>query len=135
MTCLPPPYRAIAAALAMASALAGCATVTEQSLLQKGVKPFTAAEMKDYFSRARSSSFVTATNATGRIRYATDGSVTVDAGQRSIAGKWRLSGDEVCTTYTELRNGREGCVRFYRTGPKEITTFWPEGPTVGTELD
>jgi hypothetical protein len=132
------PYRTArlaAVAAFVPLVLAACASVTEQSLQQQGVKPLSAAEMKDYFSRTRTADFTTATNATGRIQYAADGTVKADTRSRSFAGRWRLDGDRLCTTYPDLRDGREGCARVYRTGPKQITGFWPEGPTVANELD
>jgi hypothetical protein len=123
------------AALLFMTLVAACSSVTEQSLAEKGLKPMGNAELKSYLSQPRQARFTSATNQTGTIEYAPDGAIRITTAKGSVAGRWRVDADRFCTQYPELRGGRETCMASYRTGPNEITTFTPEGPTVTVDTN
>ena len=113
---------------------AGC-VVTQKSLQEKGLKPVTQKDMQDRYSRPVKIRFVNDRNQSGTGEYTPDGTARLNWTGGGATGKWVIKGDKFCTTYPEIRGGAETCFTSYRTGPKDYTTFGPDGEFAGTSTE
>lgn len=113
-----------AAAIAL---MAGCAT-SEADLQAKGLKPVTEAELRALFAERREGSFDGPQNS-GLIEWKPDGTVSfgIPRGGFSDSGRYRIDGDTYCARMNKIRNGEEGCFRFYRTGDRTFTSVGTDG--------
>ena len=114
----------------------GCAT-TEQSLRAKGIAPQTQKELEDFFAKPVKLSFTNDAGGRGTATYMPDGTTRVEWPGGSDTGRWQVKDGKICLTWTKLRDGKEGCFTSYKTGPKEYTSFNPDGTlsATSTQID
>ena len=106
--------------------LSGCAT-TEQSLQKRGLSPLTHNQLQMLMSRTRTSRWTTASGVSGSGTFAQDGNVELAWNGGGTKGTWRISGSTLCTTYPDIRGGKETCFTAYRTKPNQYSWFFPDG--------
>ena len=113
--------------VAVLVAAAGCATMTEQSLIAKGLKPQTAQDLEQTYSRPVRGRWVNDRNQSGTGEYTPNGVARLSWAGGGATGKWRIVGGKFCTTYPEVRGGTENCFTTYQTGPNEFISFNSDG--------
>lgn len=126
----------VAAGSALLATVYGCAT-TEQSLRAKGLAPQTQKELEDLFAKPVKLRFENNTGGKGTATYMPDGTGRVEWPGGSDTGRWQVKDGKICMTWTKLRDGKENCVTSYKTGPKEYTSFNPDGTlnATSTQID
>lgn len=120
----------VAAATIAALLVAACGT-TEKSLRESGQRPLNAAQLADMFATG-AFDFRGSEGNMSTVHFHADHTVEVSWQGGGDSGTWRTTDDAVCTIYKEIRGGKEGCARVYRTGPDEYTAFRMDGSLRGT---
>lgn len=107
--------------------IAGCATMSEKALQEKGMRPMTEAELRALNAQPMSGTFVANTGIRGEMRSTPDGKVSLAWPGGSSNGTYRINGNQVCSTHPTIDNGQERCLRVYQTGPNERQYFRLDG--------
>lgn len=58
----------------------------------------------------------------GTVSYKKNSLTVKIKGGQTLKGKLRINGDQMCTKYAEIRNGRERCFGVSKKGDKYVTT-------------
>ena len=87
----------------------------------------TEAQLKALFSKDTTLRFDAGGAIKGVGTYFLNGTARVNWGSGGALGKWRIVGDRFCTTYPNLRRGRETCNSVQKTGERTYTLFFPDG--------
>lgn len=113
-------------ALALVFALAACAA-SEKALLDQGLKPLTAEQVKALFATPRTMDWQ-GSGRQGTSKIEPDGTVSVQTGPDfHDTGRFRIVEGGWCSTYQRIRQGREACFRVYQTGPNTYRTVTEQG--------
>lgn len=96
--------------------LVGCVTA-EKKLQDKGLKPMTQAELESLFNSDQHGNWKSP-KGSGTLSYHPDGKSEVDWGSGNDKGSYQINDGKFCSTWTKIRNGKEGCFIVYKTGAK-----------------
>lgn len=111
---------------------AAAGKTAEQAFKETGAKPLTAAELKDFYSKPRTYSWVTPENRTGKTETKPDGTSMLTSGKFATPGTWRLKGDMMCSSFEKLKERGELCGRVYPAGGNTYKVFRPDGSQSAT---
>lgn len=103
-------------------------------LFERGAKPMTERELKDFTAKGQFSTWTRFNNKpTGTVVWRPDGGAHVKWNQGSLdeAGTWTIRGDAVCTAWFRLREGKELCVQHYRLFGDTTQSFRADGTPDG----
>ena len=110
--------------------LSGCAP-HEQQLQQKGIKTLSQNELEQLF-RADRTAKTSIPMGTYVVKYYADGRQEVDYGRGTDTGKFRIQGNQFCSSWKTRRGGEEECTKFYKVGEKSYELIRKDGSLVGT---
>jgi hypothetical protein len=116
-----------AALTLFAGALLAACAASETSLVDKGLKPLSEADLKALYSRPRTVSWTNVQGNAGTAEYSTDGAVKVAWSTGGVTGTFRIAGNTFCPTLPGVRGGAEYCQRVYKTGDNRYATFLVNG--------
>jgi hypothetical protein len=63
-----------------------------------------------------------------------DGSAKVTWRTGEAVGTWTLKGNAICTSWTTLRDGREGCAAYYQVDDKTFQSYTVAGQPEGMNV-
>jgi hypothetical protein len=110
--------------------LFGC-TPHEQQLQQKNIKMLSQGELEQIF-RADRTAKTTLPMGTYVVKYYSDGRQEVDYGRGLDTGKFRIQGNQFCSSWKMRRAGEEECTKFYKVGENSYELIRKDGSLVGT---
>ncbi|MCU0538718.1 MAG: hypothetical protein MUF46_02365 [Desulfobacterales bacterium] len=114
-------------ALGLALIVCGCMS-REFNLRQSGAKMLTPSELEALFHADRTAEFpITAGVAT--VTYSPDGRQEIDWGGGKDTGRFRIKGEEFCSTWSRLRKGEESCSKIYKISDTEYEFIDSDGAT------
>jgi hypothetical protein len=105
--------------------LISCATV-EEKLQEEGIKPLSQAELETLYQGGRTLNFKSA-RASGTAIYHTDGKCEINWGRGTDTGVYSLRDGMICTKWTKIRDGKEGCFKIYKVGDNKYKAINLDG--------
>ena len=105
--------------------LQGSASQGMQSSVPEG-SLLTHAEMAALFSQPSQAEFANSRGIT-MVSYLPDGTQTLKKGSFEDVGNYRIDGNQICSKWKKIRNGKEECSVLYKIGEKEYRVAYPSG--------
>jgi hypothetical protein len=123
-------FIALIVAVGILLALFGC-TPHEQQLQQQGIKILSQGELEQLFKTDRTAK-TTIPMGTYIVKYYSDGRQEIDYGRGLDTGKFRIQGNQFCSSWKMRRAGEEECTKFYKVGENSYELIRKDGSLVGT---
>lgn len=105
--------------------LISCATA-EENLQKEGIKPLSQAELETLYEGGPTVNYKSARNS-GTAIYHTDGKCEVNWKNGTDTGVYSIKDSKVCTKWTKIRDGKEGCFKIYKVKDNKYKAINQDG--------